>query len=291
MSVTLTTFLDKVSIHLDDYITGTTDSDGNTDKTTLIDSSLCKYPDHYFGGAERNPEWWAYVGTELRPVKDFIGNTGTIVVHNAFTSQVSSSTSYSLHRYDRDKKILACNLSLYESYSDFYLRVDDETTLDGLGSSDVDYEVPSDFAEFPDQIWKKHTSSDKITYTQITDYDAKLVDGTWKFYANITKDDDILLIGKNYLTQFTTSDDTSTTELTDGQANTVSYLAASIFCRMLAGTVNATDSGRFDAMAQRFRDLYNENANKSRMGRLTPPKSGFDWAPTQDKGTPWLHEA
>jgi len=276
MSITLSSFLDKVSILLNDYLTGTTTADGNTAKTTFIDSSLSKYPDNYFGSPERNPEWWAYVGTTLRSIKDFVGNTGTVIVHNAFSSQVTTSTAYSIHKYDRDKKILACNLSLYECYPDFYLRVDDETTLDGLGSSDIDYEVPSAFTEFPDQIWKKHTSGDKITYTQITNYEAKLVDGKWKFYANITKDDDILLVGKTYLSQFT--NDASETELTEGQANTVAYLAASIFCRMMAGTVNATDSGRFDAMAQRFRGLYEENANKNRMSRLTSLRSGFDWA-------------
>ena len=277
MTITLSSFLDKVSILLDDYLTSTTTDDGNSAKTTFIDSSLSKYPDNYFGNPDRDPEWWAYVGGELRSIKDFVGNTGTVIVYNAFSSQVTASTSYSIHKYDRDKKILACNLALYECYPDFYLRIDDETTLDGLGSSDIDYEVPSAFAEFPDQIWKKHTSGDKITYTQITNYDAKLVDGTWKFYANITKDDDILLIGKTYLTQFTANDDSSETELTDGQANTVAYLAASIFCRMMAGTVDASNSGRFDAMSQRFRNLYEDNANKNRMSRILPIKQGFAW--------------
>lgn len=276
-TITLTNFLKKVSIHLDDYWSSTTTSTGNTGKTTLIDTDLCKYPDGYFGDPNRDVEYWAYVGTELRAVKNFDGATGTIQVHNAFSSQVSSSTSYELHRYDRDKKILACNQALYECYPDFYLRVDDETTLDGLGSSDIDYEVPSAFVDFPDQIWKKHTSNDKITYTQITDYKAKLVDDTWKFYANITKDDDILLIGRKPLTQFTVGTDSSTTELTDIQANTVAYLAASIFCRNMSNVVSADNSGRFDSLANRFRVLYEENANKTRMARLDAPKPGFDW--------------
>ena len=276
-TITLTNFLKKVSILLDDYTTGTTTSNGNTGKTTLIDSGLSKYPDGWFGDPKRDPEYWAYVGTTLRSVENFVGASGTVVVHNAFGSQVASSTAYELHKFDRDKKILACNQALYECYPDFYLRVDDETTLDGLGSSDIDYEVPSAFVEFPDQIWKKHTSGDRIVYTQITDYEAKLVDGTWKFYAQITLDDDILLIGKKPLSQFTVTTDSSTTELTDIQANTVSFLAASIFYRTMSSVVNAQNSERFDALAYRFREMYEENAKKNRMPITLSPVSGFDW--------------
>ena len=281
MSIALTAFLQKVSVILDDHISSTPTSAGSTGGTTWIDSGLMKYPDGYFGDPNSDPEWWFYSGTTLRPVKLFSGGTGTGTLHNAFGSQISTTMSYSLHFYDRDKKIQACNLALYECYPDFYLRVDDEATLDGLGSSDVDYVVPTTtgFVDFPDQIWKKHLSSTAsdatITYTQITDYKSKLVDGAWKFYAEITEDDDILLVGRVPLTQFT--NDASTTELTDIQANTVAYKAASIFCRMKAETVNSQDAGRFKAMEGDHELTYQKLANKTRMARLTPPKSGFDW--------------
>lgn len=277
MSITLTNFLAKVSILLDDYLESTATATGSTGKTTFIDSVLSKYPDGYFGDPERDPQWWAYVGTALRSVKDFSGHTGTVVVHNAFSSQVSSTASYSLHKFDRDKKVLACNLSLYECFPDFYKRAEDSTTLDGKGSDNNQYEVPSTFTEFPDQIWKQHTGTTTTHFarTLITDFTFEDIGGKWYFYANITKDDDIYLVGKTYLSQFT--NDASTTELSDGQANTIAYLAASIFCRIKAGTVNAQDSGRFDAEAQRFRDLYEENASRNRMPRTISPITGFDW--------------
>lgn len=285
MSISRVNFLQKVSIILDDHWSSTTTSNGNAGGTTLIDSKLSKYPDGYFGDPNRDPQYWAYIGTTLRSVKDFVGNTGTLVLHNAYGSQIASSTAYSLHKYDRDKKILACNQALYECYPDYYLRVDDESTLDGLGSSDIDYTVPttSGFVEFPDQIWSKHVSSTAsdatITYTRITDYDAKLVNDAWKFYARISTGDDILLVGKAPLTQFGVSStgDSGTTELTSIQANTVAYLAAAIFCDMMTNTVSAGNSGRFDALSAKFRKKYEELKKQTAMPRLDELRKDFGW--------------
>jgi len=277
MSIALTSFLQAVSIQLGDHLASTTTSAGNTDKTTLIDSALIKYPDGYFGDPNRDPEWWAYVGSALRSVKQFVGSTGTIIVHHAYSSQVASSTAYSLHKFDRDKKILACNQALIECYPDFYKRAEDATTLDGTGSSANKYEVPSTFMEFPDQIWKHHTGDTTtfLTHTPITDFMYENIGGKWYFYANITTGDDIYLVGKTLLTQFT--NDASTTELTTGEANTVAYLAASIFCRTQSGIVSAADSGRFDSMANRFRGLYEQNAMRNRMPLVTSREVDFNW--------------
>ena len=282
-TTTFTTFLTKVRNHMGDNLSGTTTSAGNANKKTFIDSNMAKYEDDYFGGGNENVEWWAYVSSQLRPIKDFTSSTGTFEVYTAFTAQVATSTTYDLYRFNRDDYKVAINQSLYACYPSFYLRVDDETTLDGLGSSDVDYEVPSTFSEFPDLIFKKHTSGDKITYTQITNYYKKLVDGTYKFYANITKDDDILLIGKTHLTQFTT--DSSTTELSDVQAETVSYLAASLLCQMQANGVNAEDSGRFEAMATRLKGGYEDARKRTAMPMILPENLDFSWTrqdPTYD---------
>lgn len=286
MTTTLTNFLAKVSVHLDDGWSSTTTAAGNAGGTTLVDSALKKYPDGHFGDPNRDPQWWAYISTTLLPVKNFTSSAGTIELYSAYgaPTQIASSTAYSLHKYDRDKKILACNQALYECYPDFYLRVDDETTLDGLGTSDIDYAVPAAFTEFPDQIWKKHTSGSKITYTQITDYDMKLLDGTWTFYANITESDDILLVGKTYLSQFT--NDASTTELSAGQAHIVSYLAAAIFYEDFLDTVSAENTGRFEALARKRRDKYNELANRNRMPRILPVRQNFAWT-GEKQGRVW----
>ena len=275
MSVMLSTFLGKVNNLLGDNISGTTTSNGNTDKTTFIDSSMSKYEDGYFGDPERRSEWWAYIGTALRPIKNFTSSSGTFEVYTAFSSQVSSSTAYELHRFDRDEKINAINMSLRECYPDFYQRVEDATTLDGTGSDDNEYEVPATFAEFPDQIWQKDTDGDQITYTEITDYIVKELGGTYYFYADIVEDDDIVLIGKTYLSQFTT--DSSTTELTDAQADVVALLATSIFYRTLSGKVNASDIGRFDALAARFLMLYEQRKNVTRMRYVLPRRVDWGW--------------
>ena len=112
MSITLANFMTIFNKLIDDNITGTTTSNGNTDKTTFVDSSLCKYEDGYFGDPERMPQWWAYVGTTLRQIKNFNSSSGTVEVYSAFGSQVASSTTYSIHRFDRDKKVIAINQAL-----------------------------------------------------------------------------------------------------------------------------------------------------------------------------------
>ena len=172
-TTTLTVFLGKVNNYLGDNISGTTDSAGNAGKTTFIDSALSKYDDNYFGDPERNPQWWAYIASELRSIKGFTQSSGTVEVHKAFTAQVGTATTYQIHRYDRDKKILACNQALNEAYPYFYKRVEDSTTLDGKGSSDNKYTVPVAFTYFPDQIWQKHTATLVYTLTPITNYEVR----------------------------------------------------------------------------------------------------------------------
>ena len=257
MSIKLEDFLIEVNKYVDDNISGTTTANGNAAKTSLVDSALSKYPDGYFGGPERDPEWWAYVGTTLRSVENFVGSSGTVIVHNAFGAQVTITTAYSLHKYDWDKKVEASNDALYDAYPWFYKRVEDETTLDGTGSSDNKYTIPVTFTNFPDHIYKKHTSRSIITYTEIIDYDRTELNGTRYFYANITTGDDISLVGRTYLSPFTT--DTSTTELTDGQARIVALKAAANLYHRMANTVDATDAGRFEVLANRFEALWDRD--------------------------------
>jgi len=275
MSISLTNFLVKLNNLIDDNLNGTTTSNGNVAKTTLIDVGLTKYDDGYFGDPDENSEWWVYTESQLRSIRKFVSATGTISVHKAFAALIATSKAYSIHRFDRDKKKVAINQALNDAYPYFYLRVDDETALDGTGAGDNEYEVPATFTEFPDQIWKKHTSGTAITYTPITDFVAKRLDDTWYFYADITTGDDILLIGKTYLTQFT--DDASTTELTTGQADVVALLAASILYRNLSGLVNATDSERFDSLANRYLEMYERLKVNKIMPRILPENLDWSW--------------
>lgn len=278
MTTALTSFLSKVNNLIGDNISSTTTSNGATDKTTFIDSSMSQYDDGYFGDPERNPQWWAYIGTDLRTIEQFSKDMGLFKVHLAFTSQVMSGTAYQIHKFDRNKKIIACNEALTYCYPWFYKRVTDETTLDGKGSSDNEYTVPATFIEFPDEIYKKYTSGTTITYTLVTDYTVKDVGGAMKFYANISTGYDILLVGKKPLTQFT--NDASTTELTDAQADVVALLAASIFYRNVSGVVNAEDSGRFDSLTERYENMYEEKKPQHAMPLLL--RREIDWS--------WLNE-
>lgn len=275
MSVAFTTVLTKLNILIDDNISGTTSSDGNISKTTFIDSALKKYPDGHFGDPQRDPEWWAYVSTTLRPIKNFDGKTGTILVHNAFSAKVLESVAYSIHKYDRDKKKEAINQALYQAYPWFYKRVEDDDSLTGQGGSDTEYEVPAEFVDFPDQIWQKNASSDNISWTEVVNYQRKEVEGTKYFYASIPTGYTIYLIGKTYLTPFTT--DVSTTELTSGQAEVVALKAAANLYWRMANTVDANDAGRYEAIANRFEGLWDREKIKHRMELLCTRTMNFGW--------------
>ena len=275
MTIALSAALTRLGNIIGDNLTGTTDSAGDVGGTTLVDSTLCNYEDNYFGDPERQTQWWVYVGATLRPIKSFQSSSGTITVHRAFDAQVATATAYSLHRFDRDKKIVAINQALIDCYPYFYKRVEDATTLDGKGSSDNEYEVPAAFIDFPDQIWEKETDGTDITYTEIVDYEAKELGGKYYFYADITEDDDIVLIGRTYLSQFTT--DASTTELTASQSEFVMLLAASIFYRTLSGIVNATDAERYDALANRYQWMWDEKKQRNAMPITLPRKVNYGW--------------
>ena len=278
MTITLTNFLSELNKQIDDDISSTTTANGNAGGTTAVDSSLSKYPDNYFGDPNRDPEWWFYSGTTLKPIKDFVSNTGTIVLYSAFGSQVASSTAYSIHRYDRDKKKAAINSALYDAYPYFYKRVEDNTTLDGKGASDNQYTISSTmgFTDFPDQIWKQHTGDTTTLFTRtlITDYTYEYIGGAWNFYANISTSDDIYLVGKTYLSQLST--DAGTTELDTQQARCVALKAAEILYSRMANTVNATDAGRYEALASRFRSLWDRDKEIYRMPVLAT-KLDFGW--------------
>lgn len=275
MTVALTAFLTKFSNLIGDNLTGTTTSAGNAGGTTFVDSGLVKYEDNYFGDPERNSEWWAYVSSQLRSIKSFTSSSGTVTVHKAFSAQIATSTAYEIHRFDRDKKIVAINEALNQCYPYFYKRVEDLTTLNGKGSSDNQYTVPATFTEFPAQIWQRDISTLDYTFYPVTDYTVQEAAGVFYFYANITLDDDILLIGKTPLTAFTT--DASTTELTARQADIIAPLAVSIFYRNLSGVVNATQSERFDSLANRYEMMWDSKKEANAMPVLYSPHINYAW--------------
>jgi hypothetical protein len=271
VTITKANFLIKVNNYLNDNRTGTTTSAGNADRKDLIDSELAHYKDDYFNG------WWVYVASQLRRVSNFTSSTGTVEWVTAVTAQVGSSVAYELHGLDRNKKAVAANQALTLAYPWFYNRVEDETTLKGTGSGDTEYQVPATFTEFPEQIfYKVITNTTDIEYREVLDFKTRKAAGVMYFYADITIDEEILLVGKTYLTQFTSSD-TSATELDDSQANVVAMLAAAIFSRMMSSTVNTKDAGRYDSLAQRYEKMYEEQRNKLAEPRLVQPELDYSW--------------
>lgn len=270
----LSVFETKLDRFIGDYLVGTTTSDGSADKNTLVDSALEQYSDAWFGDPERNSQWWVYASSQLKSIKRFVIPSGTILVNGAFSAKIVSSTAYELHKFNRDLKIIACNRALYDCYPHFHLVVSDLTTLDGKGPSDNQYEVPSTFEHFPEQIFSEYESGSVIKYIPVSSR-PQTIGGKMYFYANIPTGRDIHLIGKKHLSQF--SNDASTTELSDGQANTVVILAAAIFYRTLSGLVNAADSERFDSLANRYEAQWEERKLRDAMPFQDPRTLDFGW--------------
>ncbi len=273
--VTLSEAIEKLHDIIDDNISGTTDDDGDANGTSLIDSALSRYADGYFGDPDRSPEWFVYIQVdpnadkgELRTIKHSTSD-GLLVVHKAFSAQIDSGTDYEIHRFDRDKKIRAWNQALSDCYPWFYNKIVDES-LEGNGSGDNEYEIPSTFSDFPDEIWRKTTSGDRIDFYLIKELDFAEIGGTLYFYANIPDGDDIVLVGKEPLTQFDKDDDDSETELTSAQADVVALLAASNLYRMLSSMVAADMSERFDSLANRYNQAYENRKLRVSMQFLAP---------------------
>lgn len=272
-TTTKTVFIGKMRSILHDNISGTTTSAGDADKKDLIDSSLTYYDDDYFNG------WWIYVGTELRRVENFVSSTGTVEVYTAFSSQVGASTAYQLYKHDRDEYVTAANQALRQAYPRFSNLLED-TSLTGTGSSATEYTVPATFTHFPDEIWYEYEpSSGDVTYYEVTNYQKKGDSGAYYFYADIDTGEPIILRGRVELTEFTSSD-TSTTELTSAQADIVAYLAASIFCRMMAASVNAKDAGRYNSLANEFKKIYDGEELQDEDKSL-PSKIDWSWLGSQ----------
>lgn len=270
MSITLTNFLTHLNNHIDDNITGTTTSAGNAGGTTLVDTLLYKYPDGYFGDEESRAQWWLYYNSQLRAIKEFHSDTGTITVHTAFAAQVATASAYEIHRIDRDKKVLAANQALVDCFPWFHKVLEDES-LEGKGASDNEYEVPAIFTEFPARIVIEQKSDDRYTLEELRDFTAK----DMKFYANINTGDTIILIGKTQLSQFT--NDASVTELNISEARVVALLAASILYRRMTNTVNSEDSARYAALADRLQLEYEMSKYKLAMPILVP-RIVRDWS-------------
>lgn len=96
----------------------------------------------------------------------------------------------------------------------------------------------------------------------------------YQFYASIPENYLLGLVGKAYLTQFTT--DALTTELTDAQAQVVCLKAAANLYEMKSAKANAEDAGRFEMEAAKFNRRFDEQ--KTIRGMPPLHKLRLDWS-------------
>lgn len=99
---------------------------------------------------------------------------------------------------------------------------------------------------------------------------------TKQFYADIAEDNLITLIGKGRLTEFT--NEASTTELTDAQAEVVCQKAAANIYMMLANKVDTKYRDKFLDMALTAEALYDGKSRKDAMASLGHPVLDWSWS-------------
>ena len=133
----------RLSEAIGDYKSLTTSAEGNSAKTSLIDTSLKNLP----GGGDSNAfeEWFLMVTSgsnsgQIRRVRSYTVSTSTLVVEEAFSSAVDGSVTYELHRYDPTDKHNAINRAIEELYPTLHLKIPDETLVvdDLLTNSDFE---------------------------------------------------------------------------------------------------------------------------------------------------------
>ena len=134
----------RLSEEIGDYQSLTTTSDGNSAGTSVVDTGLKNLP-----GGDRDAAFdgWHILVTsgantgESRRIENYISNTTTLVVQEAFSGgAVQSLVTYELHRYDPAQKHQAIDRAIEEIFPFLYLPIRDETIVvdDRLSNSDFE---------------------------------------------------------------------------------------------------------------------------------------------------------
>lgn len=269
MSIKLSDFRDILNTILHDTLKGTTTGDGETDGSSLVDEGLTGYHDHYF----RDAHVYLPDAEEERAIKGFLEPSGTLYPFRSFSSQVTSGKDYEIHQFPIDEKKRAINQALRDVYPYFYKPLKD-TSLTGSGRAK--YTVPAEFEEFPRQIWYK-AAVDSLPPERL--YDVVVLDrtaaGAFEFWSYVPSGRTIILLGRAQLSQFT--DDDSTTELTEEQAEVVALKAASRLYQSYVTRVDSQDASRFDKLTARLEARYMELVRTKRMPLLLGARMDFSW--------------
>ena len=207
-----------------DTLAMTTSATGGTDKLTLIDATLKRQKDGYYGG------WfvWLTAAAEERLVKTLMSTSGTLEWYEAATDIVAASASYKLWKYSNAMKLSQLNRAIRFAYPRFYNPVANETLFgqNAYGETPNEfnkfiYAIPSGFEGYPDEIWTiqaligTHDGSDDASV--LTDSGADWIPG---MFTGLT------LYNK-----------------TDGSSGTVTgNTATTITCTLASGTDNDWDT-------------------------------------------------
>ena len=155
----------RLSEAIGDYLSLTATSDGATDGTTLIDSGLRNLA----GGRDDDAfEGWYVLATsgsasgEIKRVLQSRQANNSLTFQEAFSVQITSTTTYELHRNDPTLKHNAINRGIEELSQQVPLPLRDETLV-------VDNLLTNwDFETFADSAFTGWTSTGTPTLTQNT---------------------------------------------------------------------------------------------------------------------------
>ena len=134
----------RLSEEMGDYLSLTTTSAGNSAGTAVVDTGLKNLPG---GNRDAAFDGWHILVTsgantgESRRIKDYIANTNTLVVQEAFSGgAVDTTVTYELHQHDPSQKHQAISRAIEELFPFLYLPIRDETIVvdDRLSNSDFE---------------------------------------------------------------------------------------------------------------------------------------------------------
>jgi hypothetical protein len=140
---------------------------GDAAKTTLVASSLIEFYDDFGQGGLFNG-WYVYYDTAATPVerriKEFVPESGSLLVYNAFAAQTALGKTIELHPYPVADYHDVMNQALRDVYSGgYYHNPAYNETLWGqnaYGEPDNEfnkytYSVPTSFEKFPTAIYTR----------------------------------------------------------------------------------------------------------------------------------------
>ena len=141
MALTGATLLTGLSSFINDDLSSTTTSAGNSGGTTLIDTVLTKFGDGQLTGQYIRITLAGGNAWQIRQISDNTQATGTVTVTTAFAGQVVNATTYELHRFAPVLKFRALDKARLTVVDTIYKLVyDDTVTSDGDNDT---YPIPS----------------------------------------------------------------------------------------------------------------------------------------------------